>query len=439
MMTHIKRTRFLRFVLIVINFVAVVYNASLYLFASKYIVAKGFSHSLLEKLTVVPAKPTVIFWTSILSFALLLFVMQIRNHVAEEKGNLVRWLLGLEIGLLLVTFIALQSSYNGLILLVFLDIFYTYTDFYIMQQRRYWLVFIVLSFGALLLSNFDILSLVVRIPSVDAYVDFFPASLRLATLFVKNLLASLNIVVFITSLITYIMHSVSENHKIEEELRMAAQANTELNNYVAVTEKIAEDRERKRIAREIHDTLGHALTGISAGIDAITVLVDLDPNRAKQQLKNVSQVVRDGIRDVRRSLEKLRPGALEGRTLKAGLEKMIADYQELSRLDIRFEYGWGDVDLEVTKEDIIFRMIQESITNSLRHGHARRVGIQLTGDDCYRICIQDDGIGCTDLHYGYGLTQMRERLAIIGGTVEFFNENGFKTVATIPKSKGEEE
>ena len=54
-----------------------------------------------------------------------------------------------------------------------------------------------------------------------------------------------------------------------------------MKEYVAVSEKITEDRERRRIAREIHDTIGHALTGISAGIDAVIVLIDLDPNNAK--------------------------------------------------------------------------------------------------------------------------------------------------------------
>ena len=66
---------------------------------------------------------------------------------------------------------------------------------------------------------------------------------------------------------------------------MVSKVNTELNNYMALSEKIAEDRERKRIAREIHDTLGHALTGISAGLDAVGVLIDIDPNRAKEQVK----------------------------------------------------------------------------------------------------------------------------------------------------------
>ncbi|MGT2959898.1 sensor histidine kinase [Streptococcus caballi] len=440
-MNNMRTIRFLRRVLILINFVAVIYNASLYLFATKYITEKRLSHSLMENLSSLPATPTLVFWGSILSFACLLLVMTLRNYYPDKSSPSMNWLLVLEIILLLTTFVFLQSSYNGLILLVFMDVFYSFTDFYVLQKKRYWLVFLVLSFGALLVSNYDILSLVVKIPSLDSYLNFYPKTTRLMTLFIKNFLTSLNMVVFIVSLISYIMYSVSENHKIEEELRMAARANQELNNYVAVAEKIVEDRERKRIAREIHDTLGHALTGISAGIDAVMVLIDLDPKRAKEQLKSVSNVVREGIRDVRRSLEKMRPGALEGRTLKDALEKMIKDYQELSKLEIDFDYAWGEIDMDMTKEDIIFRVIQESITNSLRHGHARHVDIKMINDNAkaYHLLIQDDGIGFDKLHYGYGLTQMNERLAIIGGRVEFYNDKGFKTVVSIPKVKGEEE
>ncbi|MGZ7196766.1 sensor histidine kinase, partial [Streptococcus pyogenes] len=75
-----------------------------------------------------------------------------------------------------------------------------------------------------------------------------------------------------------------------------------------------------------------------------------------------------------------------------------------------------DVDLDKTKEDVIFRVIQESITNSLRHGHARHVDIQLTSNSSYCLIIQDDGVGFDhNIRFGYGLTQMQERLAIIGG------------------------
>ena len=146
--------------------------------------------------------------------------------------------------------------------------------------------------------------------------SFYPASIRILAFFLKNSLYALNLVLFIISLLFYIMNVLAENHEVEEELAMVSKVNTELNNYMALSEKIAEDRERKRIAREIHDTLGHALTGISAGLDAVGVLIDIDPNRAKEQVKSVSEVVREGIQDVRGSLNRLRPGALEGRTLK---------------------------------------------------------------------------------------------------------------------------
>lgn len=64
-----------------------------------------------------------------------------------------------------------------------------------------------------------------------------------------------------------------------------SKSNRELKSYVALSEKIAKDRERKRIARDLHDTVGHALTGIAAGIDAVMVLIDSDPEAAKKQLK----------------------------------------------------------------------------------------------------------------------------------------------------------
>ena len=435
---YLKYSQYAKQALIFINFLAVTYYVFVYLFASKYIVAKNLSHVLLDKLDIVPIAPENIFFTTLFFFAIFLIVMFYRESILNKKEEINDWLIVAEIVLMILTFISLQFSYNGLFLLVFADIFYSYANFYNVKEQKYWLLFIILGFSMLLISNFDLLSLVMRLPSLDVYISFFPSGSRLIVMFIKNFLYSLNIIVFLISLVAYIMYSVAENHKIEEELRMAARANIELNDYVSLAEKIAEDKERKRIAREIHDTLGHALTGISAGIDAVTVLVDFDPNHAKSQLKNVSDVVREGIQDVRRSLEKMRPGALEKGSLKEALLKMIADYEKLSKLQVSLHYDWDNIDLYITKEDIIFRVIQETITNSLRHGHARHVSIDMLNEDFYIIKIKDDGIGCEDFKLGYGLTQMQERLAIIGGYADFESDDGFQTMVRIPKKKGEE-
>ena len=286
------------------------------------------------------------------------------------------------------------------------------------------------------MTNYDILSLVVQLPSLDTYIAFYPSSIRMLILFAKNALASLNMVVFIISLLFYILSVVAEHHRIEKELEMVSQVNTELNSYMALSEKIAEDRERKRIAREIHDTLGHALTGISAGIDAVGVLIDIDPGRAKTQLQSVSTVVRDGIKDVRGSLNKLRPGALEDHTLRDAVLKLVHEYQAISHLQVDLTYDWDEVDLDVMVEDTVFRVIQESMTNSVRHGHASHMKISFLVEDAYVMILQDNGVGFDQLQVGYGLKQMRERVSILGGRIEFANRNGFYTRIELPKEKG---
>lgn len=421
--------------LTVINFIAIVYNASIYLFATHYVVDRGLSHSLLERLDAIPGSPGLIFLVAISFYACLLLVLYYREKHPNQLSVYDKVTI-VEILLMLVIFSVLHFSYNGLILLVFADIFYGSKEFSASKDRKYWVSFIILSFAMLLLSNYDLLSLFVKLPSLDSYIRFYPGATRMALLFGKNFLASLNIVVFMISLLFYIMSAITERHRIEEELRMASQANRELNSYLALSEKIAEDRERKRIAREIHDTLGHALTGISAGIDAVKVLVDIDTERAKEQLQSVSLVVRDGIRDVRGSLNKMRPGALENNSLKEALLKIIREYQAISNLEIHLIYEWDSIDLDVAKEDIVFRVIQESITNSVRHGHAQTIWIELLEEEAYVMNLYDDGIGFEELHYGYGLKQMQERLMIIGGSVRFESRNGFYTHIEIPKRGG---
>ena len=139
----------------------------------------------------------------------------------------------------------------------------------------------------LLLTDYEILSLFIKVPSLSTYIQFYPSSIRGVVLFLENALTSLNVIIFIISLLSYILYVIKEHHNIEEELKMLSRVNTELNHYISLSEKIAErSRKEKNCIREIHGiTLGHALTGISAGIDAVSVLIDVHPIRAKEQLK----------------------------------------------------------------------------------------------------------------------------------------------------------
>lgn len=435
-MRKFRGVRYSLAILMVINFVAVMLNSIIYLQATNYIIAQRQASLLVERLERIPFAPSTTFWLSALLFAGIALISMSRYRPQTSRWSIFNQWNILEILLMLLLMWVQNIAYNGLILLVFADIFYGSKELNTKRDRKYWFAFILVSFLMLLVTNSDVFSLFFPIPSLDTYIHFYPASIRILAFFLKNSLYALNLVLFIISLLFYIMNVLAENHEVEEELAMVSKVNTELNNYMALSEKIAEDRERKRIAREIHDTLGHALTGISAGLDAVGVLIDIDPNRAKEQVKSVSEVVREGIQDVRGSLNRLRPGALEGRTLKDALEKTIREYQALSNLQVDLNYEWVDVDMDVMIEDTIFRVIQESMTNAVRHGHASQLSLHFFEDkENYLIELQDNGVGFETLTYGYGLKQMMERISILGGQLQFESHDGFFTRVSLPKYK----
>ena len=418
--------------MIIINFIIILFEASIILFSTKYVCNNLMGRDFLDTLAYLPKNPTKVFIYSIIGFALLVMIMFIRKSENFQVRNGRVICNGLEIILCFWIIYNLYMGYNGIALLVFADIIFN------TKNGRNTMVIIGFILIIFLLSNYDIISNIIPMVSLDSYIQVYDAATKTAILIAKNILESTNLVLFIMFLIVYIANQIRENENISKELSMINEVNKQLKDYAAVTEKIGESNERKRLAREIHDTLGHALTGIAAGIDACIAMIDIDPNVTKQQLLVVSKVVREGISDVRRSLNKLRPGALEEHTLKEAIQKMIKEFSDVSEVEIMLDYQLDKVDFENTKEDIIFRIVQESITNALRHGRAKKVEIniyQRVSD--LEIVIADNGVGCDDLELGYGLKQMQERAAILNGRLEYYSKEGFTVKVTIPMKEGE--
>lgn len=411
--------------LILINFVALMYDASLYLLVTNYVLQRDLSTYLLQKLNVVPGNVHVMYWSTAILYGVLVLLIFYRHKHQENRHS--ELLLLSELFIIILLFWLTNASYNGLIFLAFADIFFFTKDPGVIKNQFYWGSFAVVAGIILLLSNDKLLAIFVTLPSLDVYINTLPTNLAVLAGAIRNLLVTLNIVAFTWALFTYVVYMTNKQRNIEEELRMMDRANLELKSYIEVAEENAEIRERKRISREIHDTLGHALTGISAGIDAVLVLVDMDKESAKKQLHNLSEIVRQGIVDVRRSLNKMRPGALEELTLKASLQALIKPYTKIANLTIDLDYQWGEVDFEKTTEIVIFRAIEEAITNSIRHGQAQHIWLKLSHDEThYYVAISDNGRGCPNIKYGFGLTQMQERLATIGGKVSYQGDDGFK-------------
>lgn len=409
------------------NFFMITCYAMIFMFSTNYIIANNLSRDFLSSLNYIPENPGLIFFETLILFSCVIVLMNFFDYRVKEYPF--ENLLFLSIETILGFFImkSLYFSYNGIIYLIFCDALFRF------KENKYvkWLT-IPLSL-LLIISNYDFFNTLFPLVNADAYFEVYTSTTRGLLQVGINFLDIINLLFFILFLMIYIANEVQENERMTQELIMVHQVNHELENYAAVSEKIAEDKERKRLAREIHDTLGHALTGIAAGVDACIAMIDINPEATKKQLMVISKVVRQGIVDVRNSLNKLRPGALEQHGFKGAIENMIEEFTSVSDLTISLDYRLDKVDFENTKEDILFRVIQESVTNAVRHGDATHIDISLyIEDNSLYLKIQDNGQGCEEIHYGFGLKQMKERLGMINGKVAYDGHHGFLTIVTIP-------
>ena len=414
------------------NFFMITCYAMIFMFSTNYIIANKLSRDFLSSLNYIPENPGLIFFETLILFSCVIVLMKVFDHRVKEYPFENLLFLSIETILGFVIMKSLYFSYHGIIYLIFCDALFRF------KENKYvkWLT-IPLSL-LLIISNYDFFSTLFPLVNADAYFEVYTSTTRGLLQVGINFLDIINLLFFILFLMIYIANEVQENERMTQELIMVHQVNHELENYAAVSEKIAEDKERKRLAREIHDTLGHALTGIAAGVDACIAMIDINPEATKKQLMVISKVVRQGIVDVRNSLNKLRPGALEQHGFKGAIENMIEEFTSVSDLTITLDYRLDKVDFENTKEDILFRVIQESVTNAVRHGDATHIDISLyIEDNSLYLKIQDNGQGCEEIHYGFGLKQMTERLAMINGKVTYDGHHGFLTIVTIPMQEGE--
>ena len=416
-----------------LSFLLVLYTAGVMLAGSLHIVESGESSSFLQSIPHAPSSPWMVFWLSFILCSLLSWL--ILNTVQGSKSGILLCA-GFKTLLACIIIWNVNLSCRPLLLLVFSDVLYTMRGF----QARYMVGIGSILTGLYLLFSYEVITPMIPMVSTGADFSVFEHSTASLLAFGQSLLESATLVLFIAFMCEFLIDLHQEKENIAQELNMMNRVNEDLRHYAQMTEQIAESRERKRLAREIHDTLGHALTGIAAGIDATLVIMDKNPEMAKSQLHLVRQVVSEGIGDVRASLQKLRPGALEQRGLKGALEKMIREFESVTAMTIDLDYQADSLDVDKAKEDVCFRLVQESITNARRHGAATHAAVRFAVDgDWLVITVRDNGRGLPQktITYGYGLTQMEENVSSLHGTLLFDGSDGFLTEARIPLTKGE--
>ena len=181
----------------------------------------------------------------------------------------------------------------------------------------------------------------------------------------------------------------------------------------------AQELERKRLARELHDETGQALTSILLGLKPLEQLASTEEERAA--VTSVRELVVSTLQDVRRLAVELRPTALDDFGLAAALERLAEGFREQTGIEVDIAAQLGDGRLPEEVETTLYRIVQEALTNVIKHAEASRVSILLTrANGAVIAVVEDDGGGfdpAATRDGGLGLLGMRERLALLGGTL----------------------
>lgn len=422
----------------VLNFMILIFH-SVVLIITLRSISKNFSaRNFLENVTYLPREPIQTTVILFVSFFLLLYIIEVRKR-AYKKRITTMIIYGMEIMLCLVIIRCLYGSYNGIILLVIADIVASIKG----KQNRFF--FMIVMSAIYIISDYSILSMIFKMPSFSEFLSIYQVKDSTFLVAIGNMWIALNIIVFIIYMVILMQNQMKENARIallniqlqtaNEQLK---EMNEQLKDYALMQEKMGETRERNRIAREIHDTLGHTMTGLSAGIDACIAMIDYSVDGTKKQLQLISKVARQGIQDIRRSVNKLRPDALEHTNLEHALKKMMEDTMKVS--DVKIDYSCDVVTLKFSQdeEDMVYRVVQEGITNAIRHGKASKINVDITKEEKYLILtIKDNGIGCKDIKSGFGLIHIQERIEMLDGNVVYDGSDGFTIIARIPIRWGE--
>lgn len=390
----------------------------------------------LQRINTMTLDPWKIPVTAVLLYISLMLFLYIKN----ESSVLFYLKTGMEIMISLMICCILNFSYTGMILLILADVTRRF------PKAKWKLAVIGLICGFYLLFDYDLLSDRYGITSLESYLIYYRSDVRAIMLGIRNILTSLNILIFIIYIILLMREQMSEKERIlslNEKLNQAneelQQANRQMEEYARESIKNAETKERNRLAREIHDTLGHALTGIITGLDACVTLIDVAPDATKEQLKVIADVARNGMTDVRRSVKALRPDALEKMELQKALATMIEEMRKATNAEINYCCRAELKNFNKDEEEIIYRIVQESITNAIRHGKADRIWISIDMEyNVLDVKIKDNGVGCGHIEKGFGLHHMEERLNMLHGSLYCNGEDGFALEAKIPIRWGEE-
>lgn len=213
-------------------------------------------------------------------------------------------------------------------------------------------------------------------------------------------------------------------------------AHAELGRYAERVRELTLSEERARIAREIHDSVGHHLTAVKLQTEAAIKMAEKRPEQAREQMEQARDLAAQVFEEARRSVRALKPQPLGERSGTGALRALVRSF-EGTGFDVHFRVEGEEHGLPEEAELVLYRALQEGLTNAARHSGARRVRASLVyADESVRLAVTNDGRGVPDEDgaTGFGLPALEERITALGGVFAAGNapEGGFAVKVELP-------
>ena len=241
----------------------------------------------------------------------------------------------------------------------------------------------------------------------------------------------------------------SANENLRQEIAVRERAQQQLGKSRERLRKLAShiqharEQEAKRIAREIHDELGQALTALKFDLHWVERKLETDPAFLREKIDKMSELIDSTVKSVRRISSELRPGLLDDFGLSAAMEWQSKEFGERTGLECEFASDPENIVLDQDRSVAIFRVFQETLTNIARHADATAVKAVLRETDGdVRLTVIDNGKGITEAQIGdsksFGVIGMHERVNNLGGDLRIHGAPNQGTTVDVRIPKGEE-
>lgn len=310
---------------------------------------------------------------------------------------------------------------------------FTYNDFYFYALLFEMLIF----FNKKVLKIFLITHILIFLGSRHIYSNDVISHIFLADYWRKNGLDFLQSTLFYIMGICIFLYIRAEwkgridAQNLNDELNRAYD---KLKEYSSKVEELTIAKERNRVASEIHDSLGHSLTALIMHLDFLENVVDKDTEKTKVMISKCQSLARGSMEGLRRAVYALKEEE-HSKGLKTSINELIDNFIINEGIKIRLTLEESIENISPDIKNIIYRTVQEGLTNGIRHGKATEISIDIFyKNDGIEFKIKDNGVGLEEIAMGNGLGNIEKRIDLVGGRVTFSSRihEGFSIDAYIP-------